>query len=90
MKRPQTKFHAHTLRESQVIRSKKSQNLSLGQTFLAAQFFSLYRYFIKTTRTDIGMILQVLLQFCNNNGFAVISDVIMLFFPLLDDEHYVG
>jgi len=24
MKRPQTKFHAHTIRESQVIRSKKS------------------------------------------------------------------
>jgi len=23
MKRPQTKFHAHTLRESQVIKSKK-------------------------------------------------------------------
>jgi len=30
MKRPQTKFHAHTMRECQVIRSKKSQNLSLG------------------------------------------------------------
>jgi len=45
MKRPQTKFHAHTMSESQVIRSKKSQNLSLcqnlslGQNFLAAQFF---------------------------------------------------
>jgi len=25
MKRPQTKFHAHTMRESQVIRSKKSK-----------------------------------------------------------------
>jgi len=23
MKRPQTKFHAHTMRESQVVRSKK-------------------------------------------------------------------
>jgi len=31
MKRPQTKFHAHTMSESQVIRSKKSQNLSLCQ-----------------------------------------------------------
>jgi len=39
MKRPLTTFHAHTLRESQVIRSKKSQNLSVGQNFLAAQFF---------------------------------------------------
>jgi len=45
MKHPQTKFHAHTMRESQVIKSKKSQNLSLGQNlllgqnFLAAEFF---------------------------------------------------
>jgi len=51
MKRPQTKFHAHTMRESQVIRSKNSQNLSLGenlslgQNLLAAQFFSLYRLY---------------------------------------------
>jgi len=85
MKRPQTKFHAHTLRESHVITSKKSQNLSsgqslsLGQTFFAAQFFSLYRYFIETTTIDIDILLELLLQFCNNNGFAAISDVIMLF-----------
>jgi len=39
MKRPKTKFHTHTMRESQVIRSKKSQNLSLGQNFLEAEFF---------------------------------------------------
>ena len=37
MKRPQTKFHAHTMRESQVIRSKKVK--TLGQNFLAAEFF---------------------------------------------------
>jgi len=42
MKHTQTKFHAHTMSKSQVIRSKKSQNLSLGQNFIAAQFFSLY------------------------------------------------
>jgi len=48
MKRPQTKFHVHTMRESHVVRSKKSQNLSfgqslsLGQYFLAAQLYSLY------------------------------------------------
>jgi len=46
MIRTQTKFHAHTMRESQVIRSKKIQdlslghNLSLGQIFLAAEFVS--------------------------------------------------
>jgi len=32
------------------------QNLWLGQNFLAAQFFSLYRYFIETTATDIDML----------------------------------
>ena len=59
MKCPQTKFHAHTMRESQVLRSKKrqnsslGQNLSLGQTFLAAQFVYLYWYSIETTTTGI-------------------------------------
>jgi len=38
---------------------KKSQNLSLGQNFLAAEFFSLHRYFIETTTTYIDMLLQV-------------------------------
>jgi len=59
MKRPQTKFHAHTMRKFQVIRSKRSQNLSLGQNFVAAEFFSPHRYFIETTTTDIDMLLQV-------------------------------
>ena len=38
------------------------------------------------------MLLQVLLQFCNNSGFAAIFDVRMLFCPLLDDRlgYYVG
>jgi len=31
------------------------------------------------------MLLQVLLHLCNNNGFAMISDVIILFCPPLDD-----
>jgi len=44
---------------SQVIRSKKSnsssgENLLLGQTYLAVQFFSLHRYLIETTTTDIA------------------------------------
>jgi len=46
MKRPQTKFHVHTMRVSQLIRSKSQnlplgQNLSLGQILFAAQFFIL-------------------------------------------------
>jgi len=57
----------------------------MGQTFFAAQFFISYRYFIETTATDIDTLLQVLLQFCNNNGFVTISNVIMLFCPLVDD-----
>jgi len=43
-------------------------NLSLGQTFSAAQFFSRHRYFIENTTTNIDMFLQVQLQFCNNSG----------------------
>jgi len=39
MKRPQTKFHAYTMTESQVIRSNKSQNSSLCKIILAAEFF---------------------------------------------------
>jgi len=57
----------------------------LGQTFHATQFFSRYRYFIEIATTDIDMLSQVLLQFCNKSGFAGIFDVIMLFCPLLDD-----
>jgi len=68
-----------------VIRSKKSQNLSLGQTFLQHSFALKYQYFIETTTTDIDMLLQVDLQFCNNSRFIAISDIMMLFCPLLDD-----
>jgi len=35
------------------------QNLSLGQNFHGAQFFSFYRMFIKTTTTVADMLLQV-------------------------------
>ena len=33
------------------------QNLLLGHTFVAAQFFSLHRYFIETTTTDIEFVI---------------------------------
>jgi len=64
MKRPQTKFHTHTMRESQVIGSKKSKfiirsKFILRSNFFAAQYFSLYRYYIETTTTDIDMHLRV-------------------------------
>jgi len=86
IKHPQTKFHAYTMRESQVIMSKKSQNFSLGQKFIVgsiAQFFHLHRYFIETT-TDIDMLLKVSLRFCKNNELVAICVVIILFCPLLD------
>jgi len=35
------------------------QNLLSRQNFLAAEFFSRYRYFSKVTRTDFEMSLQV-------------------------------
>jgi len=81
MKHPNTKFHAQTMSNSQVIMSKKV-NLLLGQVHLAAQFFS-HQYFIQTTTTDFHMFLQFLVQFYNYSGFVAISDVIMLFCPLL-------
>jgi len=43
MKRPQTKFHAHAMRESQVIRSKKSQNLFIRSKFVVRSKFSCSR-----------------------------------------------
>ena len=58
MKRPQTKFHAHTMRESQVIRSKKSKFI-IWSKFSCSTVFSLHLYFIKTATTDSDMLLQV-------------------------------
>jgi len=89
MKRPQTKFHAHTMRGSQVTRSKKVKIIRskfiVRSKFSCSKVFSLHRYFIETTTTDIDMLLQVLLQFCNNSGLVATSGVIMPFCPLLDD-----
>jgi len=90
MKRPQTKFYADTMNHSKVIRSKKSQNFSLGQNLSSGQnFLAAQRLFF----IDILLKLQkqILICFgnfsCNSNiinGFVVTCDVIMLFYPLLD------
>jgi len=88
MKRSQTRFHVHIMMESQKVKKSKFINkskLSLGQILLAVQVFPLYRYFIETATADIDMLLHVLLQLSNNDGFVVICDVIILFCPLLDD-----
>ena len=72
-KRPQTKFHAHTMRLSQVIRSKKVKILSLGQIFFAAQFFLL--------NIDILLKLQqqILICFCKFSCNSVIIVGLLLF-----------
>jgi len=67
MKRPQTKFHADTMWDSKVIRSKKSKFISRSK-FSCSRVFSRYRYFIKVT-TDFDMFLQVLLQMWHKNVF---------------------
>jgi len=52
--------------------------------FSCSKFFSLHRYFIETTTTDIDMLLEVYMQFCIKGGFAATSGI-KLFCPLLDD-----
>jgi len=56
---------------------KKNQNLSVKLKLPCSIVFSLYRYFIKATTTDIDMLLQVWLQFCHTNEFIATSDVIL-------------
>jgi len=56
MKRPQTKFDTDTISHSKVIRSKNSQNLSLGQNFLA-EFFLIIDILLKLQQ-------QILICFC--------------------------
>jgi len=62
MKRPQTKFQAHTMRETQVIVQKKSKfiirpKFIVMSKFSCSIFFFLYRYFIETATTDSDMLL---------------------------------
>jgi len=45
MKRPQTKFHAHTMRESQVNRSKKVKIYRKVKIFLQHSAFSLLIFY---------------------------------------------
>jgi len=82
MKHPQTKFHVDTMKHSKIIRSKKSQNLSLGknlllgQNFLAAELFSRYWYFIKVNRTNF-------VCFCKFSGN---SKILMVLVRLLTQQ----
>jgi len=58
MKRPQTTFHADTMSDSRVMRSKKGKLFREVKVFLQ-QSFSLYRYFTKATTTHIEVLWQV-------------------------------
>jgi len=64
MKRPQTKFHAHTMSDSNVIRSKMSKFI-IGSKFIVTSNFSCSTVFcllsilIEATTTDIDMLLRV-------------------------------
>jgi len=48
MKRPQTKFHVHTMKESQVIRSKKSKFI-IRSKFIFGSKFSCRRVFFSSS-----------------------------------------
>jgi len=61
-----------------LLRQKKSKFI-VWSTFSCSTVFFSVRYFIETITTDIDAFLHVWLQFCNNNGFIVASDVIMFF-----------
>jgi len=58
MKRPRTKFHTDTMSGSKAIRSKKPKFIVRFKLSCSIAF-SLYPYFIKSTTTDIDMLLQV-------------------------------
>jgi len=60
MKCPQTKFHAPTMRESQVIGQKNSKFIIRSKIIVRSKFscsrvFSLHRFFIEYTTTDIDV-----------------------------------
>jgi len=57
MKRPKNNIHADTMSHSKVIRSKKCQNLSLGQNFLLQSFFVVINISLKLQQ-------HILICFC--------------------------
>ena len=84
MKRPQTKLQAHSMRETQVIRSKKSKRI-IRSKFIFGSNFSCGTGFV-----FINILLKLQQQiliclFYSNRMFVSISDVTMLFYPLPDD-----
>jgi len=72
MKRPQTKFYAHAMRESQIIRLKKSQNLSLGQNISLGQTFLQHSFFLLNIDILLKLQQQILICFCKFSCNSVI------------------
>jgi len=71
MKRPQNKFNAHAIRKSPVNRSKKSQNLSFGQTLLLGQNFLAAQVFLFID-TLLKLQQQIFICFCKFSCNSVI------------------
>jgi len=63
MKRPQTKFHAHAMRESQVTRSKKVKIYRWVKLFLQRCFFLFIDILLKLQQ----QILTCFRKFCCNS-----------------------
>jgi len=51
MKRPQTKFYAHTIRESQVLRQKKSKFIVRSKFSCSTVFFALSIFYWNCSNT---------------------------------------
>jgi len=62
-KRQQTKFHAHTMRKSQVIRSKKSKFIIRSKFFVRSKF-SCSTVFFHFIDTQLKLQQQILICFC--------------------------
>jgi len=64
MKRPQTKLHAHTMRESQVIRSKNKSKFIIRSKFIVRSKFFCSRVFFRIIDTLLKLQQQILICFC--------------------------
>jgi len=64
MKRPQTKFHAHTMRISQVIRSKKKSKFIIRSRFIVRSNFFCSAVFLLNIDIFLKLQQQILICFC--------------------------
>ena len=74
MKRPQTKFHTHTMKESQVIRSKKVKIYHWVKIYPLGQLFMQHSFFLNLLYILLKLQQQILICFCK---FSLHSVIIM-------------